>query len=80
MGIYLPSMGIPASSRLCPLTEIGEDWEKICLVGGKYQWHKDRRCDDCPLVEVPQHVYDMLVLALDNDIVNGNKKAKSGGR
>ena len=54
MGIYIKGMEMPTSSRRCPFTEM-DDWGMRCVVGGKYEWHKDRLCNECPLVPVPPH-------------------------
>ena len=54
-GIYIKGMEMPKGVRPCPFASMDENWKMVCIVGGKHQWHKDRRCDDCPLIEVPEH-------------------------
>ena len=55
MGVYIKGMEKPKSSRYCPFTRIN-DWDhKRCVLGHKYEWHKDRLCDDCPLIEIQPH-------------------------
>lgn len=88
--VFVKGMEMPKDCPMCPMAHWNSyDEFTGCEVvaGKKYANQTDTeymestsRPDWCPLIEVPQHVYDMLTLALDNDIVNGNKKAKSGGR
>ena len=54
MSVLIKGMDMPTSSRNCPFTEM-DDWDKRCIIGGKYEWHKDRPCDNCPLVPVSPH-------------------------
>lgn len=54
MGVYIKGMEMPKNSRNCPFTEI-DDWNRRCIVKGKFEWHRDRLCDNCPLIEVPDH-------------------------
>ena len=54
-GIYIKNMEMPKGVRPCPFASMDENWKMVCIVGGKHQWHKDRRCDDCPLIEIPEH-------------------------
>lgn len=55
MSVLIKGMKMPKSSRDCPFTEMDENWEKQCTVNGKYEWHKDRLCDNCPLIELQPH-------------------------
>lgn len=55
MSILIKGMKMPKNSRNCPFAVMAEDWEKECIVGGRYEWNPDRVCEGCPLVEVPPH-------------------------
>lgn len=54
-GIYIKNMEMPKGVRPCLFASMDKNWKMVCIVGGKHQWHKDRRCDDCPIIEVPKH-------------------------
>lgn len=54
MSVLVRGMDMPANSKDCPFT-VMDDWEMHCIVGGKYEWHKDRLCDGCPLLHIPPH-------------------------
>ena len=53
MSVLIKGMEMPKSSRVCPFAVMAGDWEKECIVGGRYEWNPGRVCKDCPLVEVP---------------------------
>lgn len=53
MSILIKGIDEPKNSRVCPFAVMAEDWEKECIVGGRYEWNPDRVCGGCPLVEVP---------------------------
>ena len=51
MGVYIKNLKMPKSSKGCSLTVL-DDWGRKCIVGGKFEWHRDRLCDNCPLSEI----------------------------
>lgn len=55
MSVLIKGMKMPKCSQYCKFTEMNENWERVCTIGGRFQWHGSRLCDNCPMVEVPPH-------------------------